>query len=81
MSCSSESELEGAVATLLQFNQAELYDLNGDLNLLKEASKVITFWLNEKNIQPGTNITFYYNITREKVLLPYFSRESNLFFC
>ena len=41
MSCSSESELVGAVATLLRFNQAELYDLIRDLNLSKETCEVI----------------------------------------
>ena len=79
MPYSSRSELQGAVATPLRFNQAELYDLIRDFNLSREISEVIASWLNEKNLQPATNITFYR--TREKVLLPYFSRENNLVFC
>ena len=78
ISYSNESQLEGAVATPLRFNQAELYDLIRDLNLSKETSEVIASWLNEKHLQLRTNITFY--CTREKVLLPYFSREKNLVF-
>ena len=41
MSYSSGSELAGAVATLLLFNQVELYDLIRDLNLSKEIFEVI----------------------------------------
>ena len=80
VTCSSESEFHGAVATPLQFNQFELNDLVRDLNLLKETSEVLASRLNEKNLlQPGTNITFY--CRREKDLLPYFSKENNLVFC
>ena len=80
MSCSSESELDGVVATPLQFNQAELYDLIRNLNISKKTTEVLAFRLNEKNLlQPSTNITFYR--TREKNLLSYFSRENNLIFC
>ena len=80
VTCSSESEFQGAVATPLRFNQFELNDLVRDLNLSKETSEVLAFKLNEKNLhQPGTNITFYRR--REKDLLPYFSKENNLVFC
>ena len=80
MTCSSESEFQGAVATPLRFNQFELNDLVRDLNLLKETSEILASRLNEKNLlQPGTNITFYRR--REKDLLPYFSKENNLVFC
>ena len=75
---SNESELVGAVATPLQFNQAELNDLITDLNLPQETSEVNASWLTEKNLQPGTDITFYH--TKEKVLLSCFSTENNLFF-
>ena len=80
MTCSSESEFQGAVATPLRFNQFELNDLVKDLNLSKETSEILASRLNEKNLlQPGTNITFYRR--REKDLLPYFSKENNLVFC
>ena len=79
LSYSSESELEGAVATPLRFNQDELYDLIKDLNLSKETYEVIATWLKKKNLQPDTNNTCY--CTRENVVLPYFSRENNLVFC
>ena len=48
LSYSSESELEGAVATPLRFNQDELYDLIKDLNLSKETYEVIATWLKKK---------------------------------
>ena len=80
VTCSSESEFQGAVATPLRFNQFELNNLVRDLNLSKETSEVLTSRLNEKNLlQPGTNITFFGR--REKDLLPYFSKENNLVFC
>ena len=80
MTCSSESEFQGAVATPLRFNQFELNDLVRDLNLSKETLEILASRLNEKNLlQPGTNITFYRR--REKDLLPYFSKENNLVFC
>ena len=79
MCYSSDNELEGAVATPLIFNQAELFDMIRDLKLAKETSEVIASWMHEKNFQRGTGITFYR--TREKALLPYFSRENNLVFC
>ena len=80
VTCSSESEFQGAVATPLRFNPFELNDLVRDLNLSKKTSEVLASRLNEKNLlQPGTNITFYRR--REKDLLPYFSKENNLVFC
>ena len=48
MSYSSERELEGALTTPLRFNKVELNDLIKDLNLSKETSDFIAFWLNEK---------------------------------
>ena len=41
MSCSSEGEFVGAVATPLRFNQAELNDLIRDLDLSKKISEVL----------------------------------------
>ena len=73
------TELEGAVATPLIFNQPELFDMIRDLKLAKETSEVIASWMHEKNFQRGTGITFYR--TRGKALLPYFPRENNLVFC
>ena len=75
MTCSSESEFQGAVATPLRFNQFELNDLVRDLNLSKETSEILASRLNEKNLlQLGTNITFYRR--REKDLLPIFRRKT-----
>ena len=74
VTCSSESEFQGAVATPLRFNRFELNDLVRELNLSKETSEVLASRLNEKNLlQPGTSITFYRR--REKDLLPYFSKK------
>ena len=50
MCYSSKNELEGTVATPLQFFQAKLYDIIRDINLSKETTEVIAFWLNEKNL-------------------------------
>ena len=78
MSCSSEIEFVGAVATPLCYIKAEMNDLIRDFDLSKETSKVIASQLKEKNLlQPGTNVTFCR--TREKDVLAYLKK--NLIFC
>ena len=64
----------------LFFNQAELNDLFRDLNLSKQASKLLASQLQEKNLlQRGSSVTFYRN--REKLFLNYFSSKSSLVYC
>jgi hypothetical protein len=62
------------------FDQNEFSDLIMDLNLSKDTSELLASRLKEKNVlQPGMKITFYRR--REKDLLPFFTKESNLVFC
>lgn len=78
--CEGDSDFEGPLASPQRFSQQELNDLVRDLNLSKESSELLASRLNEKNLLcPGTYITFYR--TREKDLLPYFSKENKLVFC
>jgi hypothetical protein len=63
-----------------RFDQNKLSGLIRDLNLSKDSSELLASRLKEKNVlQPGTKTTFY--PSREKDLLPFFTKENNLVFC
>ena len=57
-----------------QCNQEELNDLIRNLNLSIEAAEILAFRLKDRNcLRTGASITFY--CTREKELLPHFSKK------
>ena len=62
------------------FNQSKLNDLARDLNLSKQAFKLLASRFQEKNLlQPGNSVSFYRN--REKVFLNYFFSKRSLVYC
>ena len=74
-----DSDFAGDLKSPERFTQKELSDLARDLNLPKESAELLASRLNEKNLYPGTKITYYRN--REKDLLAFFSQEDNMVFC
>jgi hypothetical protein len=75
----SESDFE-TTSHSERFDQNELSDMIRDLNTSKDSSELLASRLKEKDVlQPGTKITFYQS--REKDLLPFFTKENNLVFC
>lgn len=63
-----------------QFSTGELSDLIRDLNLSKRDSELLASRLKEKNcVTSDVRITWYR--TREKSLLPFFTKEDDLVYC
>ena len=80
LSDSGGSVFKSSLSITDQFKQEELSYLIRDLNLSKEGAEILGSRLKGKNFsRTGTSITFYR--TREKELLPYFSKEEELVFC
>ena len=80
LSDSGGSVFKSSLSITDQFKQEELSDLIRNLNLSKEAVEILASRLKDKNcLRTGASITFYR--TREKELLPYFSKEEELVFC
>ena len=52
------------------FNQLQLNDLVKDLYLLKQSAELLASRLQEKNLHPGTSVTFYQK--KEQELLKYY---------
>ena len=75
VTCSSESEFQGAVATPLRFNQFELNNLVRDLNLSKKTSEVLASRLNEK-IFFSLVLTLHFIVEEKKIYCPIFQRKT-----
>ena len=62
------------------FTRAEPNDLVIDFNLPKNAAKVLSFWLKEKNLFDKGNKISYFR-TRHEEFLPFFVMDENLGYC
>ena len=75
---SEDSCIESKKAVPQQFNQLELNDLVGDLDLSKQAAEILASRLNEKHVlHSSAKVSFYKK--RDELFMPYFKEEKQLF--
>ena len=77
---SEGSSTESKKAVSQQFNQFELNDLVRNLDLSKQAAKILAFRLNEKHVlHCSEKVSFYRK--RDELFLSYFKEEKQLVYC
>ena len=77
---SEDSSTESKNAVSQQFNQLELNDLVGDLDLYKQAAEILDYRLIEKHVlHSSAKVSFYRK--RKELFLPYFKKEKQLVYC
>lgn len=72
-------DYEGSSNQPICFSRGQLFDLNRDLKFSKEPLELLASRVNDKNLHPGTKITFC--CMHFAKFVPFFKKHDELMFC